>query len=60
MYGNETGIRRSIVEIQTVHNDREKRMRTMDNKRGNVWIAAAGLVINENGEWLVVKKNTAG
>ncbi len=60
MYGNETGIRRSIVEIQTVHNDREKRMRTMDNKRGNVWIAAAGLVINENGEWLVVKKKYSG
>ncbi len=60
MHGNETGIRRSIVEIQTVHNDREKRMRTMDNKRGNVWIAAAGLVINESGEWLVVKKKYSG
>ncbi|MGZ0086940.1 NUDIX domain-containing protein [Caldibacillus thermoamylovorans] len=32
----------------------------MDSKRGNVWIAAAGLVINEAGEWLVVKKKYSG
>ncbi|ABO68248.1 MULTISPECIES: NUDIX domain-containing protein [Geobacillus] len=32
----------------------------MNNKRGNVWIAAAGLVINEAGEWLVVKKKYSG
>jgi len=32
----------------------------MNHKRGNVWIAAAGLVINEAGEWLVVKKKYSG
>ncbi|MBB6281795.1 NUDIX domain-containing protein [Geobacillus subterraneus] len=32
----------------------------MNSKRGNVWIAAAGLVINEAGEWLVVKKKYSG
>ncbi len=32
----------------------------MDHKRGNVWIASAGLVINEAGEWLVVKKAYSG
>ncbi|MDS9472782.1 NUDIX domain-containing protein [Sporosarcina pasteurii] len=26
------------------------------SKRGNVWLGASGLVINSNGEWLVVKK----
>ncbi|MBB4826992.1 ADP-ribose pyrophosphatase YjhB (NUDIX family) [Sporosarcina luteola] len=28
--------------------------------RGNVWLGAAGLVINKNGEWLVVKKTYGG
>ncbi|MCG3088596.1 NUDIX domain-containing protein [Sporosarcina cyprini] len=28
--------------------------------RGNVWLGAAGLVINSNGEWLVVKKTYGG
>jgi len=28
--------------------------------RGKVWLAAAGLVINEKGEWLVVKKRYGG
>ena len=32
----------------------------MGEKRGNVWIAAAGLVINEADEWLVVKKKYGG
>lgn len=32
----------------------------MENKRGNVWLAAAGLVINAQGEWLVVKKRYGG
>ncbi|AEH46622.1 NUDIX domain-containing protein [Parageobacillus thermoglucosidasius] len=32
----------------------------MDKKRGNVWIAAAGLVVNEADEWLVVKKKYGG
>jgi 8-oxo-dGTP diphosphatase len=32
----------------------------MGEKRGNVWIAAAGLVVNEAGEWLVVKKKYGG
>ncbi|WP_080844243.1 NUDIX domain-containing protein [Cytobacillus gottheilii] len=30
------------------------------SKRGNVWLAAAGLVISEKGEWLVVKKKYGG
>ncbi|ANU12589.1 Nudix hydrolase family protein [Planococcus halocryophilus Or1] len=30
------------------------------NKRGNVWLGAAGLVVNSNGEWLVVKKRYGG
>jgi ADP-ribose pyrophosphatase YjhB (NUDIX family) len=29
-------------------------------KRGNVWLAVAGLVIAPNGEWLVVKKRYGG
>lgn len=29
-------------------------------ERGKVWLAAAGLVINEKGEWLVVKKRYGG
>ncbi|MBM6618696.1 NUDIX domain-containing protein [Bacillus suaedaesalsae] len=29
-------------------------------KRANVWLAVAGLVINSNGEWLVVKKKYGG
>jgi 8-oxo-dGTP diphosphatase len=32
----------------------------MDKKRGNVWIAAAGLVVNGADEWLVVKKKYGG
>lgn len=32
----------------------------MSSKRGNVWIAVSGLVENENGEWLVVKKRYGG
>lgn len=28
--------------------------------RGKVWLAVAGLVINSNGEWLVVKKKYGG
>ncbi|QPA30532.1 NUDIX domain-containing protein [Thermaerobacillus caldiproteolyticus] len=32
----------------------------MGEKRGNVWLAAAGLVINSAGEWLVVKKKYGG
>jgi 8-oxo-dGTP diphosphatase len=32
----------------------------MGEKRGNVWIAAAGLVVNEADEWLVVKKKYGG
>jgi 8-oxo-dGTP diphosphatase len=35
-------------------------MRKMGEKRGNVWIAAAGLVVNEADEWLVVKKKYGG
>lgn len=30
------------------------------SKRGNVWLGAAGLVINANKEWLVVKKRYGG
>lgn len=30
------------------------------NKRGNVWLGVSGLVINEKGEWLVVKKRYGG
>jgi 8-oxo-dGTP pyrophosphatase MutT (NUDIX family) len=30
------------------------------NKRGNVWLGVSGLVVNENGEWLVVKKKYGG
>ncbi|MDN7243602.1 NUDIX hydrolase [Planococcus sp. N028] len=30
------------------------------NKRGNVWLAAAGLVVNSQREWLVVKKRYGG
>ncbi|MEK3991838.1 NUDIX hydrolase [Robertmurraya sp. FSL R5-0851] len=29
-------------------------------ERGKVWLAVAGLVINEHGEWLVVKKKYGG
>ncbi|MFJ8067073.1 NUDIX domain-containing protein [Psychrobacillus sp. NPDC096426] len=29
-------------------------------ERGNVWLGVAGLVINEMGEWLVVKKRYGG
>jgi 8-oxo-dGTP diphosphatase len=29
-------------------------------KRGNVWLAAAGLLIDEQGRWLVVKKKYGG
>ncbi|TDL30390.1 NUDIX hydrolase [Jeotgalibacillus sp. S-D1] len=32
----------------------------MSSKRGNVWLAVAGLVKNEKGEWLVVKKKYGG
>jgi len=32
----------------------------MANKRGNVWIAVSGVVENENGDWLVVKKKYGG
>jgi len=31
-----------------------------ESKRGNVWLASAGLVINDKGEWLVVKKKYGG
>ncbi|MFD2444481.1 NUDIX domain-containing protein [Bacillus sp. CGMCC 1.16607] len=30
------------------------------NKRGNVWLGVSGLVVNESGEWLVVKKRYGG
>lgn len=30
------------------------------SKRGNVWLGAAGLVINSKGQWLVVKKRYGG
>ena len=30
------------------------------SKRGNVWLGAAGLVVNSNGQWLVVKKRYGG
>ncbi len=30
------------------------------DKRGNVWLGAAGLVLNNKGEWLVVKKRYGG
>ncbi len=29
-------------------------------KRGNVWLGAAGLVVNSDGQWLVVKKRYGG
>ncbi|MDG5471784.1 NUDIX hydrolase [Jeotgalibacillus sp. ET6] len=32
----------------------------MKKKRENVWLAVAGLVLNEKGEWLVVKKKYGG
>lgn len=32
----------------------------MANKRGNVWVAVSGVVENENGDWLVVKKKYGG
>ena len=28
--------------------------------RGNVWLGAAGLVVNGQGQWLVVRKNYGG
>lgn len=31
-----------------------------ENKRGNVWLAVSGLVINSEGQWLVVKKRYSG
>jgi ADP-ribose pyrophosphatase YjhB (NUDIX family) len=31
-----------------------------NNKRGNVWLGVSGLVINDKGEWLVVKKKYGG
>jgi ADP-ribose pyrophosphatase YjhB (NUDIX family) len=30
------------------------------SKRGNVWLGVSGLVVNNNGEWLVVKKRYGG
>lgn len=30
------------------------------NKRGDVWLGAAGLVVNGSGQWLVVKKRYGG
>lgn len=30
------------------------------SKRGNVWLGVSGLVVNEVGEWLVVKKRYGG
>ncbi len=30
------------------------------HKRGNVWLGAAGLVVNSEGQWLVVRKNYGG
>lgn len=30
------------------------------NKRGNVWLGASAIVMNSNGEWLVVKKTYSG
>jgi ADP-ribose pyrophosphatase YjhB (NUDIX family) len=30
------------------------------SKRGNVWLAAAGLVVNSEGKWLVVRKTYGG
>ena len=30
------------------------------DKRGSVWLGVAGLVLNKNGEWLVVKKRYGG
>lgn len=30
------------------------------NKRGKVWLGAAGLVMNRSGEWLVVRKTYGG
>jgi 8-oxo-dGTP diphosphatase len=38
----------------------EKRMANIEVNRGNVWLAAAGLVVNDAGEWLVVKKKYGG
>lgn len=32
----------------------------MSKKRGKVWLGAAGLVINQQGQWLVVKKAYSG
>jgi ADP-ribose pyrophosphatase YjhB (NUDIX family) len=32
----------------------------MENKRGKVWLAVAGLVTSPDGEWLVVKKRYGG
>ncbi|WP_027410092.1 NUDIX domain-containing protein [Anoxybacteroides tepidamans] len=32
----------------------------MEESRGNVWLAVAGLVLNKAGEWLVVKKKYGG
>lgn len=32
----------------------------MKKKRGHVWLAAAGIVLNDAGEWLVVKKKYGG
>ncbi len=32
----------------------------MASKRGNVWLGAAGLVVNSKGQWLVVKKRHGG
>ncbi|MED5053244.1 NUDIX hydrolase [Anoxybacillus sp. UARK-01] len=32
----------------------------MKKKRGHVWLAAAGIVLNDAGDWLVVKKKYGG
>jgi ADP-ribose pyrophosphatase YjhB (NUDIX family) len=32
----------------------------MSSKRGNVWLGVSGLVVNSNGEWLVVQKKYGG
>jgi 8-oxo-dGTP diphosphatase len=35
-------------------------MINMNKKRGKIWLAVAGIVVNSAGEWLVVKKKYGG
>jgi 8-oxo-dGTP pyrophosphatase MutT (NUDIX family) len=48
---------RKLVKLDDINSGR---IPMQNNKRGKVWLGVSGLVINEAGEWLVVKKKYGG